>query len=137
MLSNILAISGKTGLFKLVSSTTRIIIVESLIDGKRTQVRPDAKVISLKDIAIYTDEKEVPLQEVLKAMKEQNKGEKTISHKEDESRIREVFAAALPDYDKDRVYLSDMRKVIQWYNQLQENNLLDFKDEKEAEDSKE
>lgn len=129
MLKEILAISGKSGLFKFISSSPKIVIVEALADGKRTQVRTDAKVISLGDIAIYTDEEEVPLTEVLKQMKENANGQQVISHKESDDKIRAIFEAALPNYDRDRVYMSDMRKVVLWYNQLCESNLLNFEEE--------
>ncbi len=135
MLKEILAISGKSGLFKFISSSPKIVIVESLADKKRTQVRTDAKVISLGDIAIYTDEEEIPLSKVLSKMKENADGKPTINHKESDEKIREVFEKALPNYDRDRVYLSDMRKVILWYNQLCENNMLDFTEEEESETS--
>lgn len=131
MLKEILAISGKSGLFKYISSSPKIVIVESLADKKRTQVRTDAKVISLGDIAIYTDEEEIPLSKVLQQMKENAGGQPTISHKDTDEKIREVFEKALPNYDRDRVYLSDMRKVVLWYNQLCENNMLDFEEEAE------
>lgn len=131
MLKEILAISGKSGLFKYISSSPKIVIVESLADKKRTQVRTDAKVISLGDIAIYTDEEEIPLSKVLQQMKENAGGQPTISHKDADEKIREVFEKALPNYDRDRVYLSDMRKVVLWYNQLCENNMLDFEEEAE------
>ena len=135
MLKEILAISGKSGLFKFISSSPKIVIVESLADKKRTQVRTDAKVISLGDIAIYTDEEEIPLSKVLNQMKENAGGKLTINHKESDEKIREVFEKALPNYDRDRVYLSDMRKVVLWYNQLCENNMLDFTEEEENETS--
>lgn len=131
MLKEILAISGKSGLFKFISSSPKIVIVESLADKKRTQVRTDAKVISLGDIAIYTDEEEIPLAKVLEQMKQNANGQPEISHKEADEKIRAVFEKALPNYDRDRVYLSDMRKVVLWYNQLCENNMLNFTDEEE------
>ena len=96
MLKEILAISGKSGLFKYISSSPKIVIVESLADKKRTQVRTDAKVISLGDIAIYTDEEEIPLSKVLQQMKENAGGQPTISHKDTDEKIREVFEKALP-----------------------------------------
>ncbi len=129
MLKDILAISGKSGLFKLVASSPKVVIVESLADGKRGPLRTDNRVTSLADICIYSEDEEVPLKVVLRNMRENAGGKAVISHKEDDDKIRSVFAKALPNYDRERVYLSDMRKVLLWYNQLLAAEMLSLIDE--------
>lgn len=131
MLKEILSISGKPGLFKLINNTPNAIIVESLIDGKRFPAYSNSKIISLEDISIYTEDEDMPLKTVLKRINEKENGAKTLSHKEPTEKIIAYFDEILPEYDKDRVYVSDMKKVIQWYNLLAEKNMLNFEEEKE------
>jgi hypothetical protein len=134
MLKGILAIAGQPGLFKLVTEAKNSIIVESLLTGKRQPAYASSKISSLEDIAIFTETGEVPLKEVLKAIAEkENKGELA---KMDGNALKAYFGEVLPEYDRDRVYTSDMKKVIQWYNILQKNELLDVEDEDEATDEK-
>lgn len=119
MLKTILSISGKPGLFKLVSQGKNMLIVESLVDNKRVPAYAKDKVISLGDIAIYTEETEVPLHEVLTAVKEKENGGKVslnLNCKVDE--LRNYFAEVLPTFDRDRVYPSDIKKLLSWYNIL-------------------
>ena len=119
MLKTILSISGKPGLFKLVSHGKNMLIVESLADKKRVPAYAKDKVISLGDIAIYTDDAEVPLHEVLTSVKNKENGEKAsipTSAKPDE--LRAYFAEVLPTFDRERVYPSDIKKLISWYNIL-------------------
>jgi hypothetical protein len=136
-LDSILSISEKPGLFKLITKTKNGFIAESLIDGKRLSVNLRSNVSLLSEIAIYTLAKEVPLREVLKKIKTKENGNKTsISHKDSKVNLEEYFFSVLQDYDEDRVYASDIKKVIRWYNILQENDLLhlleeDNKDEEE------
>ncbi|WP_412984435.1 DUF5606 domain-containing protein [Pontimicrobium sp. IMCC45349] len=131
-LENILAIAQKPGLFKLVTQTRTGFIAESLIDGKRISVNIRSNVSLLSEIAIYTLSEEVPLREVFKKIKEKENGEATsISHKDSKDVLEEYFFAVLPDYDEDRVYPSDIKKVVRWYNLLQQNNLLDLLEEQE------
>lgn len=136
-LDSILSISEKPGLFKLITKTKNGFIAESLIDGKRLSVNLRSNVSLLSEIAIYTLAEEVPLREVLKKIKTKENGNKTsISHKDSKVNLEEYFFSVLQDYDEDRVYASDIKKVIRWYNILQENNLLhlleeDNKDEEE------
>jgi hypothetical protein len=135
MLKEILSIAGKPGLQKLISNTTNAIIVESLIDGKRFPAYSNSKIISLEDISIYTETEDMPLKEVFRRMYEKEEGGKAIGHKETSEKITAYFTEILPEYDKDRVYTSDMKKIIQWYNLLIEKNLLDFtKEEEKKED---
>lgn len=134
MLKEILSISGKPGLFKLISQAKNMLIVESLIDGKRIPAYSKDKVISLGDIAIYTDTKEVPLAQVLENIKtKENNGACPVDTKADNNTLRNYMAEILPDYDRDRVYPSDMRKLFAWYNILINSNITDFTTKKEAE----
>lgn len=133
MLKDILSISGQSGLFKLVVRSTKSIIVESLETKQRIPVYFTSKVSSLEDIAIYTDSEELPLAQVFeKIYKMENKGETSVSTKSSSDDIKEYFEDLLPDYDKERVYVSDMKKVIQWYNILLKNGYLKFEEEKPA-----
>ncbi|NVO10630.1 MAG: DUF5606 domain-containing protein [Bacteroidales bacterium] len=136
-LKDIMAISGHSGLFKFISQGRHGIIVESLTDGKRTNISASAKVSSLSDIAIFTNDAEVPFKEVLKKIKDTENGAQAISQKSDDKELKKYFEKILPEYDRDRVYASDIKKVITWYNQLQMLNLLDIieKEEKPAEEN--
>lgn len=125
-LSKILAISGKPGLYHLESQTRTGFLATSLLDGKRISVGIRNNVSLLSEIAIYTLEKEVPLAEVFKNIKEkENNGKTTISHKANDTSLEEYFFSILPNYDEDRVYASDIKKVIQWYNLLLEKGFLE------------
>ncbi|MFV0290825.1 MAG: DUF5606 domain-containing protein [Mangrovibacterium sp.] len=130
MLKGILAISGQAGLFKLVSEGKNSIIVESLVTGKRTPAYSTARISSLGEIAIFTETGEVELKKVFENTKAL-KGDAELP-KMNNDEIASLFEEVLPNYDKSRVYNSDMKKVFQWYNLLQKNNLLNF----EAEESK-
>lgn len=129
MLETILAISGKPGLYRLVSRGNRSLIVETLDSQKKRMPAFGAdKVISLADIAMYTDEKEVPLREVLKSIKEKESGKAaTIDYrKASKDELFAFLGEVLPNYDGDRIYPADVKKLIQWYNILIENGLDDF-----------
>ena len=129
-LVRILSISEKPGLFKLITQTRSGFIAESLIDGKRVSVNLRSNVSLLSEIAIYTLTEEVPLKEVLKKIKTKENGNKTsVNHKDSKDKIEEYFFSILQDYDEDRVYPSDIKKVIRWYNILQENNMLHLLEE--------
>jgi len=121
MLKGILSISGQPGLYKLVAETKNSIIVESLINGKRMPAYSTSKISSLSDISIFTQTGEILLTDLFKKIMESGK---TISAKASPNEIKSFFAEILPEYDKDRVYVSDMKKVIQWYELLGELNLL-------------
>ncbi|MDR0766307.1 MAG: DUF5606 domain-containing protein [Odoribacteraceae bacterium] len=124
MLKDILSISGKPGLYKKIGQTGRAIIVESLQDGRRSLVHDTAKNISLADISLYAEPESVPLQEVFKRISGQENGGAAISHKERESTIINYIEKIVPGYDSEKVYVSDMKKVLQWYNILLEKNML-------------
>jgi len=129
MLKGILAISGQPGLFKLVAEAKNRIIVESLVTGKRMPASASAKISSLEDIAIYTFGSDIPLKEVLKKINDYEAGGQAISAKSPDSDLKKYFEQIVPDYDKDRVYVSDIKKIILWYNILHEHKLLDFSEE--------
>ncbi|WP_224489406.1 DUF5606 family protein [Robertkochia flava] len=133
-LDKILAISGKPGLYQLKAQTRSGFVAESLIDGKRISVGLRNNVSLLSEIAIYTLTEEVPLREVFKKISEKENGGKTaVGHKESKDKLEEYFFGILPDYDEDRVYPSDIKKVLQWYNLLQQNGITDFSEEEQEE----
>ncbi len=128
MLKTILSISGKPGLYKLVSHGKNMLIVESLTDNKRVPAYAKDKVISLGDIAIYTDETEVPLHEVLTSVKNKEEGKTAslVPSKATTDQLRAYFAEVLPSYDRERVYPSDIKKLLSWYNILINAGITDF-----------
>lgn len=124
-LDKILSISGKPGLFQIVTQTRTGAVVESLVDKKRITVGAHSNISVLSEIAIYTLSEEIPLKTVLNTVKTKSEGQPTaISHKASKDDLEEFFFDVLPDYDEDRVYPSDIKKVIQWYNILQRNDML-------------
>lgn len=131
MLKTILSISGKPGLFKLISQAKNMLIVESLQTGKRQPAYAHEKIISLGDIAIFTDEEDVPLSEVLNAIKEKKNGAKVTLDikKADNETLRAYLAEVLPNFDRERVYPTDIKKLISWYNLLVETGNTDFVEE--------
>ncbi|MBK8805790.1 MAG: DUF5606 domain-containing protein [Bacteroidales bacterium] len=134
MLKEILAISGQSGLWKLVSQTKNGIIVENLDSKKRIPAYHTSKVSALEDIAIYTEDKEVPLKDVFKKIYEiENKEEVVMKKDASNDDVKKYFVTILPDYDKDRVYVSDMKKVFVWYNILLKQNLMNFENEVSSE----
>ncbi len=141
MLKRILSISGKQGLFRLVNQGKNMLIVESLLNGKRTPAYAHDKIISLGDIAIYTVENDVPLADVFEAVKEKNKGKHVdVKALGDDEAVRAYFKEILPDFDEERVYTTDIKKVFNWYNQLLDAGFTTFKEEtaeKPAEDKAE
>ena len=137
-LDKILSISGKPGLHQIVTQTRTGAVVESLIDKKRITVGAHSNISILSEIAIYTLTEEVPLKEVFKKIKDKEKAQPTsISHKDSKDVLEEFFFEILPDYDEDRVYPSDIKKVVQWYNLLQKNNLLDSLESEDEVDASE
>ncbi|WP_400072646.1 DUF5606 domain-containing protein [Zobellia russellii] len=131
-LDKILSIGGKPGLYKLVTQTRTGFVAESLIDQKRITVGMRSNVSILSEIAIYTLDEELPLRDVFLKIQVKEKGEKTsVPHKAEKIKLEEYFFEILPNYDEDRVYASDIKKVIQWYNILHENGITDFSGDKE------
>jgi|TARA_B100000809_G_scaffold261341_1_gene310039 hypothetical protein len=123
--NKIIAVSGKPGLFKVISQSKSAIIVAGLGDDKRAAISATQNVSLLENIAIYTYEEDVPLLKVLKAMYEKTEGKEAISHKESGKKLEAFFGEVLPDYDAERVYTSNIKKVIQWFNLLV-NSGMDF-----------
>lgn len=135
MLKEILSISGKPGLYKMVSQGKNMIIVESLLDGKRIPAYSKDKVVSLGDIAMYTDKEEIALAKVLENIKMKENGAVCpIDVKADNNVLRKYMEEVLPDFDRERVYPSDMRKLFAWYNILVNKGLTDFIEEEKPEE---
>lgn len=126
-LKEILAVSGYPGLYKFVAQSTRGVIVESLGDGKRLNVPSNARVSALADISVFTDSADRPLAEIFTAFYAHTDGKPTVSHKDDARKIEKEFAAVVPDYDPDRVHVSDMKKIVQWFNALLAAGMTEFK----------
>jgi len=133
-LKKIITISGEPDLFELITNTPKGIIVESIVTKKRSQAFASQRVNSLEDIAIYTEESEVPLKEVFVNMYKHLEGKQAVSHKDDVAKIKQFFDDFFPEYDKDRVKVSVMKRILKWYNLLNENNLVDEKIEEETEE---
>ena len=124
---DILAISGMPGLYKYVAQSTRGIIVESLSDGKRLNASGSARVSALSDISMFTEGEDIPLAEVFTRMYAHTGGKEGLSHKETPERIKAYFAEIVPDYDRDRVHVSDMKKALSWFNILVGAGFTEFK----------
>ena len=136
MLKEILSVAGKPGLFKLVSQGKNMLIVESLIDGKRFPAYTKDKVVTLGDIAIFTETEEIPLGQVFENLKTKENGAQcSLDPKSDNDKLRKFMAEVLPEYDRDRVYPSDIRKLITWYNILINANFTDFLAEETGEET--
>lgn len=131
-LSNILSITGKGGLFKLISRTPNSFIVESLEDAHRFPAFSHDGVATLDNIAIFTEESEVSLQSVFQSMFKKENGAKVVIPK-DNNALKSYFAEVLPEYDRERVYVSNIKKVLAWYNILVDHNLVDLEEEKTEE----
>ncbi|MCU0370535.1 MAG: DUF5606 domain-containing protein [Bacteroidales bacterium] len=135
-LSKILAISGKPGLYKMLSQTKTGFIVESLADGKRSPVFAHERVSSLEEISIFTTgEEDLPLKEVFRKIFEKSEGKAAPDPGADSTAIKKFFQETIPEYDPERVYTSDMKKTLTWYNLLLEKEMLEFHEEN-AEEAK-
>lgn len=139
MLKTILSISGKPGLYRLISRGKNMLIVESLADKKRFPAYGNEKIISLGDISMYTEEDDVPLSEVFASMKKkENGGAASLDLKKAAADdFYKYLGEVLPNFDRDRVHVSDIKKLISWYNLLVANGLTDFEEETPAADEKE
>ena len=135
-LDKILAIAGKPGLFALKIQTRTGFVAESLIDGKKITVGLKSNVSLLSEISVYTNTEEKPLTEIMRAIAIKEDNGPAISHKEDNSKLVAYFLEVLPDYDQERVYPSDIKKIINWYNMLQANGLVS-KEEPKIENTEE
>jgi hypothetical protein len=130
-LSKILSISGRSGLFRVVSQLKNAVLVESLSDKKRFPAFAHDKISSMEEISVFTLGDDLPLKEVLKTIFEKQEGKPVLDAKSDDKKLKELFLQMVPDYDQSRVYVSDIRKIVAWYNILLENNLLDFTEKPE------
>ena len=126
-LKDILAVSGQPGLFKYIAQSNSGVIVESLTDNRRTIFPSNARVSSLTEIAIFTASEEVPLAQVFEKIYAHTAGKQAISRNSTPEQMAEFFAAVLPDYDRDRVHMSDIKKVITWFNILVAAGMKEFK----------
>lgn len=134
-LDGILAIGGKPGLYKMIAQSRTGLIVESLTENKRFPVSQTGNVSALKDIAIYTYGEEVPLPQVYGKVAEKEKGGKTVNPKEVSAKEMEAYMEeVLPDYDRERVYTSDLKKLFNWYNLLHDAGLVTLAEQKEVKD---
>jgi hypothetical protein len=116
--NKIIAVTGKPGLFQVISQSKNAIIVESLMDKKRLAINATQNVSLLENIAIYTYEEDMPLQNVFITMFEKTEGKEALFHKENDKKLTAFFEEVLPNYDAERVYVSNIKKVIQWFNIL-------------------
>ena len=128
-LTGIIAISGQPGLYKIVAQSKNGIIVEGLSDKKRVNVYASTKVSTLSDISMFTTGDDKPISEIITTIFEKEKGGAAIDNKADDKEVEKYFASVLPDYDKDRVYISNMRKLLTWYNAMQSTGNLKEKEE--------
>tara|TARA_Y100001968_G_C19216862_1_gene647629 strand:+ start:7 stop:429 length:423 start_codon:yes stop_codon:yes gene_type:complete len=136
-IEGIVNVSGKKGLYKIISKGKNSVIVESLIDGKRMPIYSHTEANSLEEIGIYTYEDTVPLIDVLKNISVKENYKMCISHKSSKTELKNYFREILEDYDEDRVYISDIKKVFQWYNNLHSYGLVKLPVEKDKKTKKE
>jgi len=133
-LTGILSISGYSGLFKLIKQTKTGFIVESLFDQKRMQAFASSKISTLEDIAIFTETGEVHFKKVIRTIFEQENGKQlSLGGKSTNEELKAYFEKIVPDYDKEKVYVSDIKKVVLWYNLLVDKGLVDLEEDKEEE----
>lgn len=125
-LEKVLSISGKPGLYELTAQTRGGFVAKSITEGKKISVNVRHNVSLLSEIAVYTYTEEVPLGTIFQKIFEKERGEQAIDHKASKKELEAYFAEVLPDYDVDRVYQSDIKKVLQWYNLLVSNGFTDF-----------
>ena len=122
-LESIISVTGKPGLFKVLSQIKNGLIVESIIDGKRVPIHATDKVSALTDISIYTNDGDMPLEEIYGVIYEKTGGKSAVNHKAKPEELKNFMAEVVPNYDADRVYNSDLKKLFQWYNLLVEKGL--------------
>lgn len=136
---DVLAISGMPGLYKYVARSSNGIIIESLIDNKRMNATATSRVSALSEISMYTYGDDISLAAVMTSMHNHYNGQQAISHKDAPEKLKAAFAEVLPDYDRERVHVSDIKKVFAWYNILNSLGFTEYKlpDENEAEAAQE
>ncbi len=129
----ILAISGQPGLYKYVAQSTHGVIVESLVDGRRLNAPASSKVSALTEISMYTEGDDIPLAEVFTRIYAHTGGKEAISHKESPEKLRAAFGEVIPEFDRDRVHASDIKKCFSWFNTLVAAGFTEFKLPEESE----
>ena len=136
MLKEILAVSGKPGLYRLISKASNLSIIESLTDKKRIPAYARDKIVSIENVSIFTEEGEAPINEVFTSIKEKENGEKVSMDylKADADGLRTYMAEVLPNFDRERVYPTDIKKLLKWYDELIANGITDFSKKDEAEE---
>ena len=128
-LSEIIAVQGMSGLYKTIAQAKNSVIVESLTDKKRTPVYASQRVNSLEAISVFCQDKDIPLADVFKKIAEKENKGPALDHKSSEADMLKYFGEVLPDFDREKVHTSDIRKMLMWYNILQKNNMLDIEEE--------
>ena len=128
-LEGIINVAGKAGLFKVISRSNNTVIIESLFDKKRTPIYSHNQANLLEEIGIYTYDETTPLSEIFDIIASKENGAKCLTHKSDKNQLNEYFRSIVEDYDEERVYFSDIKKVIQWYNIMHEAGLIEIKKE--------
>lgn len=136
-LTGIIAISGKSGLYRVVAQGKNNIIVQSLADNKKSPAYSTDRISALEDISIYTYDEDQPLKDVFKAIYKKENGQETISHKEDASKLFDYMISILPNFDQERVYPSDIKKIFQWYNMLHKIGVLTVEEKEEQKETEE
>jgi hypothetical protein len=136
-LSKVLSIAGKSGLFKVVSQAKNAVIVESLIDNKRFPAFGHDKISSLEEISVFTTGEDIPLKDVFRAFFQKLEGKSAPDYKNDNKALKQFFLDMVPDFDQERVYVSDMKKMVSWYNLLLEHQMVDLEEDKTAETTEE
>ncbi len=137
-LKDVMAISGRPGLYKFVAQGRNAVIVENIQTGKRTSAFASERINSLEEITVFTEEKDRPLKEVFRAMYEKEaEGTEAVPPKSDNNTLKEYFGEVMPDYDRERVYVSDIKKILTWYHILKEAGMLSFEEEEEEKENKE
>lgn len=131
-LKDILVISGQGGLFRYISQGRNSVIVENLSDHKRATIPATTKISMLDNIAVFTENDDIPLCEVFRKIQVKEDGAAAIPHKSPDAELKKYFAEIFPEYDRNRVYLSDIRKIVMWYNMLRELGITDFEEAGEA-----
>lgn len=134
-LQKILSIAGQPGLFKFVAQANSGVVVESLSTGKRNMYGMNARLTSLSDISIYTADEELPLFKVLESMRETLGESDAPNSKSKPDSLKEFFNTVIPEYDRDRFYVSHMKKIVEWYNELKKHASLDFEVAQESEEA--
>lgn len=134
-LKEILAVSGQPGLYRYLAQSTNGVIVESLTDKKRMNFPSNARVSSMAEIAVFTDAEDLPLAEVFEKLYAHTSGKETISHKASPEEMKTLFATVVPGYDRERVHISDIKKIISWFNLLVASGMKEFKLPEEGEET--